>query len=167
VYAHGEAHGISHEQQPTIGVGIVVHCGFPLQSGPEGQGREERTHGVYFTFNSAEPEGVGKGVGQGTHGSSTKNGDGSGRCLLAQTRNQALGNGRDGPKEEQNGKTGRKRRQQVHVVCLLRYVTGKQVAYNGTHQLKKRSSGRVPHLQFNRGRNVFAAVPETGGGLYR
>ena len=111
VYAHGEANGISHQQQPTVGVGVVVHRRFPLQTGPEGQGREERAHGVYFAFNSAEPKGVGKRVGQGTHRACTKNGDGSGRGLLAQSRNQALGNGRNGPKQKQNGEAGRKRRQ--------------------------------------------------------
>src|SRR5215831_5511179 len=73
----------------------------------------------------------------------------------------------DGPKQEQNRKTTRKRTHNIYRFRCSRRVVAKQYNENSSEQNKQRRTGRMRNLHFKTAAYEFSAIPKTTTGFTR
>ena len=113
VHADGETDEESDEDNPSCALRVVGHL-LPLQDGPEGDGGEERRHGVDFALHGVEPERFGEGVGHGTDKAGQQHTYFiSPRCVFALFHPHLACHHRDGPEEEDDGEAAANGRHRV------------------------------------------------------
>ena len=74
MYTDTQTHQISDENQPFVRA-FFIRLFVPLENEPENNSREQGRRSVHFSFDSREPEGVAKGVSEGTYGAGTQQSD--------------------------------------------------------------------------------------------
>ena len=147
VHTDRETHQIGYQHDPAGRVRLVGLL-LPLEHEPYHQRREHRREGVDLTFDGREPEGVGEGVCQGTHGARAEDGD-----LVVVSNGAAAGavyaacDVRDRPEEEEYAEGAG---QTVHGIDHVGHVVRRGCEHGGYagHEHEERRSGRVSDFEF-------------------
>lgn len=165
MHADREPHQVGDQDDPACGPGPVGLL-LPLEHEPYHQRREHRREGVDLALDGREPEGVGEGVGQRSHGACAQRGDGPRQGeLAAAARDETARQVGDRPEEEEDAEGARQR---VHGVDGDAHVVGRGGEEGGQARQhhEERGAGWVAHLELVGGGDELGAVPEARDGLH-
>ncbi len=135
---------------------------FPFEYRPKDYGCKKGRIGVHFALHGREPKSIGKSVGQSTYQTGTQNSNHFCRLHIIVVLNDYFsGQMSNSPKQKQNSKGAKQCRHGIYHLSYLLGATG-EIRKEATCQHKKRSSGRMSHIELVGRRNEFTAIPETG-----
>ena len=144
----GEADEESDEDNPSGALWVVGHL-FPFQDGPEGDGGEERRHGVDFALHSVEPERFGEGVGHCADDTGQQHANLiRPRCVFAFFHPHFARHHGDGPEKESDGEGATDGRHHVDHHGHFGDVAARKEREETSNHLEQRCPRRVTHLQF-------------------